>query len=240
MQLFVGNYLHYRFEVCTTCFQVKKIDVAKQVVANLINNVDGVSFGVMRFNSGGDYGQMVAAIGTAKSTMITAVNSIDANGGTPLGEQLDDAGRYFKGTQWRNGSIYTSPIQFSCQPNFVIVISDGESNGSVSPTTQATLRYTQDHSPTTFTGTQNVLVHAVGFSFTSTTLQTVAKNGGGSYFTANTLSQLEVALENAISQILAAAFSLLPTHPTTGTSGSAKVIWRHSNPIQHGLSGAAS
>ena len=30
---------------------------------NLINNVDGVRFGVMRFNSGGDYGQMVATIG---------------------------------------------------------------------------------------------------------------------------------------------------------------------------------
>jgi type IV pilus assembly protein PilY1 len=222
VQLFVGNYLHYLFEDCTTCASVKKIDVAKQVVGNLINNVDGVRFGVMRFNSGGDYGQMVATIGTAKSTMISAVNNIDANGWTPLGEQLDDAGRYFKGQQWRNGNTYTSPIQYSCQPNFVIVISDGEATTSVSPTTQATNRYTQDHS-TGFGGTQNVIVHAVGFSFTSTTLQTVAKNGGGSYFTANNLNQLELALQNAISQILAATFSFAtPVIPTTGTSGSTK------------------
>ena len=231
VQLFVGNYLHYLFEDCTTCSDVKKIDIAKQVVGNLINNVDGVRFGVMRFNSGGDYGQMVATIGTAKSTMVTAVNNITPNSTTPTGEQLDDVGRYYKGEQLRNGNTYSSPIQYSCQPNFVIVISDGLWNGSVNPKTQATNRYTQDHS-STYTGTQNVLVHTVGFSLNPSNsdektaladLQTMATNGGGSFFAASNSNQLEVALQNAISQILAATFSFAtPVIPTTGTSSSTK------------------
>ncbi len=231
VQLFVGNYLNYLFEDCTTCSNVKKIDVAKQVVSSLINHVDGVRFGVMRFNSGGDYGQMVATIGTAKSTMVTAVNNIDPNGSTPTGEQLDDVGRYYKGQQLRNGNTYTTPIQYSCQPNFVIVISDGLWNGSVNPKTQATNRYTQDHS-STFGGTQNVLVHTVGFSLSPsnsdektalTDLQTMATNGGGSFYAASNSNQLEAALQNAISQILAATFSFAtPVIPTTGTSGSTK------------------
>jgi type IV pilus assembly protein PilY1 len=231
VQLFVGNYLNYLFEDCTTCASVKKMDIAKQVITSMINNVEGVRFGVMRFNSGGNYGQMVATIGTATSTIITAVNNIDPNGGTPTGEQLDDAGRYFKGIQWRNGNTYTSPVQYSCQPNFVIVISDGLWNGSVNPKTQATNRYTQDHS-STYAGTQNVLVHTVGFSLNPSNsdektaladLQTMATNGGGSFFAANNSNQLEVALQNAISQILAATFSFAtPVIPTTGTSGSAR------------------
>ena len=221
LSLYYGNYLNYT--LCGSCDGIEpKIDIAKRVLVDLVNNVDGVRFGVMRFDSGGNYGQMVAPIGTNKATIVSAVNSITANEATPLGEQLDDAGRYFKGQQWRNGNTYPSPIQYSCQPNFVIVISDGESNGSVSPTTQATNRYSQDHS-STFAGTQNVIVHSVGFSFTSSTLQTVAKNGGGTYFTADNSTQLEVALQAAISQILAATFSFSsPVIPTTGTSGSTK------------------
>jgi type IV pilus assembly protein PilY1 len=231
VQLFVGNYLNYLFEDCTTCASVKKIDIAKQVISNLINNVDGVRFGVMRFNSGGDYGQMVATMGTAKGTMITAVNNINPNGTTPTGEQLDDVGRYYKGQELRNGNTYSSPIQYSCQPNFAIVISDGLWNGSVNPKTQATNRYTQDHS-STYAGTQNVIVHTIGFSLNPSNsdektaladLQTMAKNGGGSFFTASNLNQLELALQNAISQILAATFSFAtPVIPTTGTSGSTK------------------
>ena len=33
VQLYVGNYLHYLFEDCTACSEVRKIDVAKQVIS---------------------------------------------------------------------------------------------------------------------------------------------------------------------------------------------------------------
>ena len=66
---------------------------------------------------------------------------------------MDDGGRYYKGQTLRNGNTYTSPIQLSCQPNFIIMITDGLQNGSVDVRTEATNRFTQDHA-TSMTGTQ--------------------------------------------------------------------------------------
>ena len=179
-------------------------------------------------NQGNGGGGMVSTIGTAKSTMITAINNISPSGYTPLGEFLDDGGRYYKGTTLRNGITYTSPIQYACQPNFVILMTDGLQNGSVDVRTEATNRYNQDHS--SLTGMQNVIVHTVGFGIAASekaaandVLQTAAANGGGSFFYSDDSAQLEQALQDAISQILAATFSFAtPVVPTTGTSGVAR------------------
>src|SRR5439155_1271073 len=110
-------------------------------------------------------GAMVAQIGTDVATMKTAVDGITPYGYTPLGEFLYDGGQYFKGQALRNGQTYASPIQASvgeCQPNFIILITDGLQNGSMDVRTEATNRYTQDHA-SSFTGTQNVIVHTIGF-----------------------------------------------------------------------------
>ena len=154
--------------------------------------------------------------------------------GTPTGDQLNDAGNYFKGTY----SGQSSPIQYSCQPNFAIVVSDGlQTSFNKDVRTAATERFTQDHS-TTFAGLQNVIVHTIGFAISASEgsqqgsvangiLQTAAANGGGSFFTAENSAQLEVALQDAISQILAATFSFAtPTIPTTGTSGATQSLPR--------------
>jgi len=224
--LFVGNYLNYL--ACTSCSTgQQKIVVAKRVLNNLIENVDGVRFGVMKFRYVPTLGaSMVAPVGSDKTTIINAVNTLTPSGMTPLGEQLRDAGDYYKGTY----SGYSSPIQYSCQPNFVILMTDGIQNGSVDVRTEATNRYTQDHS-TGFAGMQNVIVHTIGFGLSATdiaaggtqNLKDAAKNGGGSYYTADSETQLETALEDAISQIMAATFSFAtPVVPTTGTSGSTR------------------
>jgi len=226
VDLYVGNYLNYL--ACTSCSTAQpKIVVAKRVLNNLINNVDGVNFGVMKFRYTPTLGAtMVAAIGSDKTTITNAVNALSPNGSTPLGEQLRDAGDYFKG----NYSGYSSPIQYSCQPNFVILMTDGIQNGVVDVRTEATNRYTQDHS-STFAGKQNVIVHTIGFGLSATdiaaggtqNLKDAAKNGGGSFYTADSETQLETALEDAISQIMAATFSFAtPVVPTTGTSGTTR------------------
>ncbi|MDH3445182.1 MAG: VWA domain-containing protein, partial [Deltaproteobacteria bacterium] len=231
VDLFYGNYLNYL--ACSTCsYMEPKIVIARRVITNIINNTNGVNFGVMKFTNNANQGQggggMVATIGTAKSTMVTAINGINPSGFTPLGEQLDDAGRYYKGLALRNGQTYASPIQYACQPNFVILMTDGLQNGVLDVRTEATNRYNQDHS--SFAGTQNVIVHTVGFAIdpadknaANAVLQTAATNGGGSFFSADDSAQLEQALQNAISQILAATFSFAtPVVPTTGTSGVAR------------------
>ena len=233
VDLFYGNYLNYL--ACSTCSVMEsKIVIAKRVMSNIINNTNGVRFGVMKFSNNGSLGTggggMVATMGTAKATMVTAINAINPNGFTPLGEQLSDAGRYFRGATLRDGTSYSSPIQYACQPNFVILMTDGLQNGSLDVRTIATNRYNNDHA-SWFTGTQNVIVHTIGFGITdpterdaaNTVLQTTADNGGGTFFYTADSAQLEQALQNAISQILAATFSFAtPVVPTTGTSGVAR------------------
>lgn len=226
VDLFVGNYLNYL--ACSSCSaDEKKIVVAKRVVNNLVTNVEGVRFGVMKFRYSPSLGaSMVAPIGSDVSTITSAVNALTASGSTPLGEQLRDAGDYFKGTY----SGYSSPIQYACQPNFVILMTDGIQNGVVDVRTEATNRYTQDHA-SGFAGKQNVIVHTVGFGLSAAdiaaggtqNLKDAAKNGGGGFYTAATETQLETALQDAISQILAATFSFAtPVVPTTGTSGTSR------------------
>src|SRR3990172_31198 len=96
VDLFVGNYLNYL--ACTTCSaDQQKIVVAKRVLNNLVNNVDGVRFGVMKFRYDPTLGAaMVAPIGSDKATIVSAVNLLTPDNTTPLGEQLRDAGYYFK------------------------------------------------------------------------------------------------------------------------------------------------
>jgi type IV pilus assembly protein PilY1 len=242
VNLFLGNYLNY--QSCSFCDgKEKKIDTAKRVVNNLIKNVEGVRFGVMRLRTnGGKRGEIVTPIGTDKTAIINAVNSMELESGTPLGEQLRDAGLYYKGQFG-----FPSPIQFGCQPNFVIIVSDGMQNGKLKVQEEATNRYTQDHA-SALAGTQNVIVHTVGFSIDPAeraqaldVLQQAATNGAGSFYTADNSVQLERALHDAIRQIIAATFSFTPpVIPATSTTGSTKAYIASfksdpSRPFWHGF-----
>lgn len=199
-RLFSGNYLDY---LQGTKVPTSKIDIAKRVIRVMVSLLSG-RFGVMRFANNGTQGSgngsVVAQIGTSTTSLVSSVNAITPGGYTPLGEQVLDAGRYFKG-QSVNGTTWPQPIANECQIQSVFVISDGLYNGSVDPRTEATNRYTQDHS--THTGTQNVIVHTVGFGIhvdekaqALAVLQTMADNGGGSFFAADDPAQLEQALFN--------------------------------------------
>lgn len=237
VNLFVGNYLNY--QNCSACSeQQKKIDIAKSVITNLINDTENVRFGVMKFRSSPLGAAMVAEIGTDKATMIDAVDDINPAGWTPLGEQLRDAGLYYNDSaSFSDGTgSYSSPIQYYCQPNFVIIISDGLQNGSVDVRTEATNRFTQDHS--SLANTQNVIVHTIGFTTGDTAnnvLQQAATNGGGTFYTADDTAGLEASLQDAISQILAATFSFAtPVLPTTSATGSTKAYFAsfQSDPVR--------
>ena len=236
--LFVGNYLNYQIGFCAsgTCTE-KKIDIAKNVLKNLVDTVTGVRFGFMKFwnnsvsgcsNCGG---AMVAQMGTNASAMKAAIDAVTPNGFTPLAEFLQDGSRYYKGQTLQNGNTYTSPIQLECQPSFVILVSDGLQNGAGDVRTVATNVYsnpaTNDHS-STFTGVQNLILHTVGFDLAgdqsaNDVLQTAASNGGGQFYTANNQAELEAALQDAIRRIVAATFTFAtPVVPTTSTTGSTK------------------
>ena len=246
VDLYLGNYLNYQIGFCASvnCVGEKKIDIAKRVLKSLVDNVTGVRFGFMKFwmndTSGSGCnstlhcgGSMVAQMGTSAATMKAAIDAINPSGFTPLGEFMLDAGNYYKGIQLKNGNTYTSPIQTTvgqCQPNFVILISDGLQNGYMDVRAESTNRFVQDHS-SLFTGVQNVIVHTVGFALgaadvsagANDILRTAATNGGGLFYQADNSAQLEQALQAQIRSILAATFTFAtPVVPTTSTTGSTK------------------
>src|SRR5499427_3002716 len=243
VNLFTGNYLNYLLGTCTSggACSKPKMQIAQEVINKLLDSVQGVRFGVMTFHYdstgvNGDGAKVVAQVGSSVSSMKAAVNNLTPTGNTPLGDALYDVGQYYKGQKTGNNTQgpFTSPIQLECQPNFVIFITDGmQTAGTRTMPDEATNRFTQDHAPS-LTGTQNVIVHTVGFGVTvnSTAAETQAayhnlsasaKNGGGQFYISDSETQLEAALQDAIRRIVQATFTFAtPVVPTTSTTGSTK------------------
>ena len=225
--LFVGNYLNYVASPASA--QEKKIVVAKRVLTNLINNTDGVRFGLAKFTGNGSQGPggatIIADVGSSKTSLITALNGISPSGYTPLKGALHDMGTYYSG----NMSGHASPIQYACQPNFVIMMSDGLQNGNGDVRAEATVQRTTDHA-SLLPDIQAVLTHTIGFAVAADeaaaandVLQTTADNGGGTFYSTESEGQLEAALEDAIRQIMAATFMFAtPVVPSTSATGIAR------------------
>jgi type IV pilus assembly protein PilY1 len=228
LTLFTGNYLNYT--LCTTCgTSQSKLSIMQSVLTNLLSSTTGIRFGAMNYAAGG--GKIMDEIKDMTSSnqtqLITDINALQLQSASnPIGDQLKSAGDYYEG----HLTGLDSPIQYSCQPNFVILLTDGYTKVSTDPTLEAAALYTQDHN-STFAGMQNVVVHVIAFETASNpmdtatlqTLQTVAKNGGGLFAEAFNAAQLEKALNAAISNVLNATYSFAtPVVPSTGTSGSSR------------------
>jgi type IV pilus assembly protein PilY1 len=121
----MGNYINYVDSGVGA--DRKRIDVAKEVISDLIDKTSNVRFGAMRFNYQ-DGGRVIAECGTDKTVLKERIIGIAADGWTPLAETLAEAGLYFAGmNSWFNSSVsYTSPMQERCQKNYIIIMTDGE------------------------------------------------------------------------------------------------------------------
>ncbi|MBI1910934.1 MAG: hypothetical protein HYS21_02940 [Deltaproteobacteria bacterium] len=133
-----------------------KMEVAKEVLADLLSTTSGVRFGLMIFNQSN--GGHIAGVGdsygyngydayindmdaifsgstTNRTALINTVNNIDPSTWTPLAETLFEAMNYFKGqsTSFNGSIVYNTPIQYACQKNYVILITDGMSTEDRSP-----------------------------------------------------------------------------------------------------------
>jgi type IV pilus assembly protein PilY1 len=186
---------------------------------------------------------------TDRATLTNLVNNITPEGSTPLGAALRDLGKYFAGTLSNpSGGTYPTPVESEvaqCQPNYIISISDGQPNDGLyswnNPTPGAD-PHDHDGNPTgapvvspwvaTNLKSQNppvtgVLIHTIGFSIpeneatvTNATLQQIATNGGGNFYSADSEALLEQALEDAILRIMQATFCFAsPVVPTTSANG---------------------
>ena len=128
-----GNYIDYlQYKTNDPTFNQTKLQTAKNVVNDFVNNIDAVRVGVMIFNTseGGKIQSNIMEVDdSSRATLTSRINAINASTWTPLAETLYEAGRYYKGgpSYFNNGVVYTSPIQYSCQRNYVIIITDGDS-----------------------------------------------------------------------------------------------------------------
>ncbi len=139
----LGNYRNYEAAGGGGTMD-SRIDVAKTVIQGLIQDTEDVKFGLMRFNNK-QGGRVIKAIQSVtgddayRSELVDAVGGLPANGWTPLAETLAEAGLYFAGDEsWFNGKddytddlltssdTYTSPMDYRCQKNYVILMTDGE------------------------------------------------------------------------------------------------------------------
>ena len=140
-----GNYRNY---VASGGDQIRtKLEIAKSVISDFINTINGVRVGVMVFNPsvtdrtseggpsrtnshGGRIQSPIKSLTSGSRNQLTHdINAIVAETWTPLAETLYEAGLYYKGaaSYFNPGTTYISPIQYACQRNYIVLITDGDS-----------------------------------------------------------------------------------------------------------------
>jgi type IV pilus assembly protein PilY1 len=123
-----------------------RVNVARTVSKALVTSNRGLRMGLATFNSpsgsdagpGGYISRAIADLSATTSTtdaqattnynnLISAINGLAAVANTPLAETYYEITRYFRGmsSYYNAGVSYTSPIQYRCQKNYGIVITDG-------------------------------------------------------------------------------------------------------------------
>lgn len=115
-----------------------RISVARSVAIDLVNNNRTLRMGLATFNgvtsnNSGNGGYIALPIDDlttdAKAKALTdSIGALRAIANTPLAEAYYEVSRYMRGlTPFYNStpSTYTSPIQYRCQKNYGVVVTDG-------------------------------------------------------------------------------------------------------------------
>ncbi|HEY8520236.1 MAG TPA: PQQ-binding-like beta-propeller repeat protein [Gammaproteobacteria bacterium] len=147
--IYHGNWLNWYYSPGTTA---TRLQVVKDVANSLVASIDGINVGLMHFSqtsSSGPHGGRVAYamedVTTARSGMQSAINALTASKWTPLSETLYEAALYMLGRPVDHGlanpksvpeshsggtaPVYNSPIDYSCQKNYIVLLTDGAPTG---------------------------------------------------------------------------------------------------------------
>ncbi len=247
--VYAGNYLNWYYGPTTTS---TRLQVVQDVATGLLGSINNINVGLMRFNTseGGPVVHAMENIATARAGIADAINALPASGWTPLSETLYEAGQYYAGRNVDYGDangtgygptvsvadsrapgsagVYNSPMEFGCQKNFVVLLTDGEPTQDYSANAEipalpgfsglvgnacdgsgsgmclddmAEYMYEADLDPD-LPGTQNVTTYTIGFTVNLPILASTAARGGGEYYTAEDTASLSTALTNIVMEIL--------------------------------------
>lgn len=207
------------------------------------------------FSEGGMVMHEIANLATSRESIVNRLYDFTPDGFTPLSETLYEAGQYLAGRavdygltstvefavpfpsvpesrQAANPALYKSPVEYQCQRNFVVLLTDGE------PTSDSTaddkiaalpdfsrlgrtscdgegegrclddmaeyLNSAADLAPNV-PGRQNAITYTIGFGpevAGSAFLAEVAARGGGRSFAANDVTELTAAMQSIVGDIL--------------------------------------
>ncbi|KEF29700.1 Type IV fimbrial biogenesis protein PilY1 [Marinobacter nitratireducens] len=214
-----------------------RLAAMKRAAKDLVNSLTDVKVGLMIFggSEGAYFKAPIADISTQRSSLINKIDGLVDSGGTPLSESLFEAMRYYQGgsvfirshdedgtqvagiVDSSDSTKFDSPIEYSCQSNYALVLTDGApTNDSNHETTIesavgtcsdncldeiADYMWTEDMIPSAsdpngdFPGDQKVRTYTIGLKSQQTLLEDTARKGGGSYFVADNASQLTAALK---------------------------------------------
>ncbi len=120
--IYDGNYLNWKETPVTA--SLPKIDIMKAVTKNLMNAIEDVNVGVMRF-TGSDGGRVLHAISPVnndRAAILTKINDLADGGATPLAEALYESALYWRGLNADYGNLQLETDTLS--PNFGLPIGD--------------------------------------------------------------------------------------------------------------------
>lgn len=240
--LYSANYLNWRENYQTTYTQTR-LEIVQDTLNRLLDGSSGINTALMRFQ-GSEGGYFLAPMrkleGDHRDTMTQAVNALKASGMTPLAETLYEASLFFRGEPVKYGkgynvpgvldpentARYQSPIEYQCQKNFVVLLSDGAPTyddgadkdiaglpgfRNVTGASKcsgncldelAHWMYERDLI-STLNDKQNVITYTVGFATDQPLLGYTARKGGGRYYTADSADSLANAFTQIITEVLA-------------------------------------
>lgn len=150
-----GNYLNWKNSPVNA--SIERIDIVKAVVSAVMKSITNTNVGIQRFNDedGGPIIQGLTDIDTNRASVLNAINSLTADGKTPLSEVMYEAALYWRGmdayygeniNEWPTdpGALdvlspenYRQPETNVCSHNYNVLLSDGQPNNDAEAETLA-------------------------------------------------------------------------------------------------------
>ncbi|MEJ2297159.1 MAG: PilC/PilY family type IV pilus protein [Woeseiaceae bacterium] len=144
-----NNYLNYRESPVT--IDESHIGIVQTTAGIILNSIEGVNVGIMRFNNerGGPVIQEMTDLDTNRTAIIDAINSIVADGFTPVAEASYESALYWSGLPaWfgeevnehttapgalasTNPEVYQQPAFDPCAKNYNVILTDGAPTNDV-------------------------------------------------------------------------------------------------------------
>nr|WP_294864096.1 PilC/PilY family type IV pilus protein [uncultured Pseudogulbenkiania sp.] len=237
-----------------------RLSIAKDVTKSMIDAYPDMRWGLFSFDPSSSKddvndrvdlrynraGRLVAEVGGGQDHLDrvkSAIDSLGADTNTPLAEAYYEMTRYYRGMSSayykpvnpasgsRGSGRYTSPVQYRCQANFVLMMTDGEPTEDnefplAGDPLYSSLSPGKDNPLPSFAGRaaagdlftsgsdgegqgwdaepfarQSIKTYTIGFTVDNTLLQKTAMQGGGHYFTASNREQLKASFTSAMDDI---------------------------------------